>query len=101
MVETKKSNVWMWVLIGLFALIALATVYQAWSFATYRMSAQIDCSSNQIDYVTLTGDDAAKGECAFPLVDGATMICALPKDIHCKGLVQDFPLVRAIVEAAK
>jgi len=97
MVEKKKSNVWMWILIGLIALIALATVYQAWNFATYRMSAQIDCSSNRIDYVTLTGD----GKCMFPLVQGNISICALPKDIHCRGSVQDFPLVRAIIEAAK
>ena len=81
MVE-KKSNVWMWVLIGLIALIALATVYQAWNFATYRMSAKVECSSNQINYVTLTGDDAAKSKCMFTLVDGETMICALPQDIH-------------------
>jgi hypothetical protein len=72
-----------------------------WNAANTKVSGSIDCEIKQIDYITLKGN----GSCMFGLVAGETgtdtSVCALPKDIHCSGTLQDFPIVKAIVEGIK
>jgi hypothetical protein len=97
MEKNKISVVAIYFIIGLLVIIALINIYMAWKEATYKMSAQIDCNVEKIDYVYLT-DENGTGNCMFPLVSGNVTVCALPKDFHCKGLIQDFPLFRAILE---
>jgi hypothetical protein len=79
----------------------LIEIYFVWSFATNKVSGEIDCSVKQIDYISLTEDKDGVGDCSFPLVSGNVTMCALPRDFHCRGTLQNFPIVRAFVEALK
>jgi hypothetical protein len=86
------------VVIAAIMIIAVTQVYTAWHIATSKVSAQMDCQINHINYISLTEDKDGNGDCAFPLVTGNVTMCALPEDIHCSGLIQDFPIIRAIIE---
>ena len=70
--------------------------YSTWEIATTRVSADIDCEINQIDYVPISN---ATEECAIPMIKGEKPMCALPRDIHCKGAIQNFPIIRGLMEA--
>ena len=88
-----------WMILYVFVLVAsifliLANAYIVWDAATTKASAQFKCDINQIDYVTLKGN----GSCWFPVVQGDKSMCALPRDIHCEGLVQDFPIVKGLLK---
>ena len=82
------------ILVGGMFLLMVAFV---WLQVTEKMSAEVDCTVHQIDYVTLT-DANGTGTCMFALVQGNVTMCALPRDVNCHGLVQDFPVVRFILE---
>ena len=87
------------IVIGFLTIIALG-IASLWKISTSRMSARADCEVNSIEYITMHGE----GECMFPLITSETnnyTVCALPNDVHCSGLVQDFPLLRYIVEMEK
>lgn len=76
----------------LVVLVAIGTVYQVWSIATYKASFQFDCEVKQIDYVRPVGN----GSCVFPLVQGDTAFCALPRDLHCSGAAGDVPVLKTV-----
>lgn len=98
--EIKKSK--LWTVIGVFAIVALsmivlANIYLVWDAATTKVSGNLDCQVNAVEYVTLSGN----GTCVFPLAsseNGDMTICGLPQDFHCSGTLQNFPIVKAIAE---
>jgi hypothetical protein len=92
------------VLIALVAIIVVVQIYTVWSFATAKVSGEIECSSDYIEYITYNTSSvyAPDVDCAIPVVNGGLFkVCALPRDIHCRGALQNFPIIRAIVEAAR
>ena len=110
--KKKNNNVWIFVLIAMMFIIMSCTIYTVWSVATSRVSGGIDCSFSNIDYITYQNSATTRGydeslvtysapEC-IPFVSGIDFtVCALPQDIHCSGTLQNFPIVRAIVEAMR
>ena len=99
----RDEKKWIFWKIAVIFLILAASVFVVlgiasfWKISTSRMSARADCEVNSIEYITMNGE----GECMFPLITSETnnyTVCALPNDVHCSGLVQDFPLLRYIVE---
>jgi len=99
----KKNNVWLVVLIALVAIIVIMQIYTVWSFATAKVSGEIECSSDHIDYVSYNRTIYQPAvDCVIPVVkEGLNTVCALPRDIHCRGALQNFPIMRAIMEAAR
>jgi hypothetical protein len=95
MVKKKKNEVWTYIIATVLFCILLVNLYLLWNTVTGKVSAKIDCSINNIEYVRL---ENGSGECLFPLVKGNVSMCALPRDFHCDGLIQNFPLLRAILE---
>ena len=68
-----------------------------WHMATASVGMSAECEVDEIVYRDFEGD----GECVFLLAysDSLNMsTCGFPKDIHCKGDVESFPLFRAIKE---
>jgi len=102
MANQEKKSAWTYVMytMGMVTMVVLifANVYAAWAASTMEISAQMECKVNQMDYVNLSGD----GECLFVLVSSEEeniSICGLPKDFHCKGTMQDFPIAKLVVGA--
>ena len=95
----KQQSVTLYIIaVFLFLLVAIS-LFMLWNSMTSRASGMIECKINQIDYVYLT-DDNGSGSCALPaMISGNLTACALPKDFYCKGLLQDFPIVKTILEA--
>jgi hypothetical protein len=91
--DTKTNIVQGFVIIASIVLI-VANIYMVWDMSTTKASAQLRCDINHIDYVKLKGN----GTCAFSAVAGDVSMCALPRDIHCEGLVQDFPLIKGLMK---
>ena len=91
--EQQKKKVLGIIGLVLLWIITLCAIYVAWNMATARFSAQFDCTIHNIEYINLTGD----GSCMFPLVSGNVSICALPKDIHCSGLMQDVSIMKVLL----
>jgi hypothetical protein len=93
----KKHNVWMVVLVMTVAILVLCVLYSVWNVATARVSGEIDCSSDHIEYVVYNESSV---DCVIPVIDGGMFtVCALPKDLHCRMALQNFPIIRAFVEA--
>lgn len=100
MVKEKKS-VWLSVVttMGLITMIVVifSSMYIIWNASTMELSAQVECKVSEMEYVNLSGD----GECMFLMASSESeneSICGLPKDFHCKGLMQDFPIARLVIE---
>jgi hypothetical protein len=77
--------------------IIFVNFYLVWDAATTKGSAQIRCKIDHIRYVELVGN----GTCMFALVDGDVGYCALPEDVECEGLVQDFPIIKGLMKLRK
>jgi hypothetical protein len=114
--KKKNNNMWTFVLVAMVFVVMVSAIYTVWSVVTSRVSGEIDCSFNNIDYITYqnvinpSSYSLADGrriptyltpEC-IPFVKGYDFtVCALPKDISCRGSLQNFPIVRVLVEAMK
>ena len=95
MKRQQKNMVVLYVIAVFLFLLVVISLFMLWNGMTSRASGMIDCSVSRIDYAVVVN-----GSCALPFSEGNTSICALPRDIHCKGLIQDFPIVKAILEAS-
>ncbi len=102
MVNKEKKSLW-YSAIGTLAVITMIVVilsssYMAWNASTMELAAQVECKVTEMEYVNLTGD----GKCLILMASSKSeneSICGLPKDFHCKGLMQDFPIAKLVVGA--
>lgn len=100
--KNEKKSMWLSVIgtMGIITMIVVivASSYMAWNAATMEIAAQVECEVNEMEYVNLSGD----GECLLLMVSSESeniSICGLPKDFHCTGLMQDFPIANLVVGA--
>jgi len=94
MIDKKKNTVGIIIAI-LLGITIIIEILLLWQFSTSRASGKISCESKEITYISYKEDvsciGAVRGE-------GFT-VCALPKDLKCEGIIQDFPIMRFLIEA--
>lgn len=93
----KKKSIWPIIATLFFLLTALFMFGSMWYAMTDRATVRFDCSSTQLEYMTVGSKDI----CTMYAVHGKERnVCIVPKDFHCTGALEDVPLVRGVVEAA-
>jgi hypothetical protein len=101
-VKSKKLGVWEIVVVVLLLTLILIDVYFVWSATTVKISGEIECYSRNITYIEYNVSIYQRNPNCIKAVEGTGFaVCALPQDLYCKGTLQNFPIVRAFVEALK
>jgi hypothetical protein len=84
----KDEKRWLSILLAIMATILIIMgVYSIWNTSTTKMSASFNCELTEIKY-----DNTS---CWY---NSTKFDCIKPTNVRCSGIIQDFPITKAIME---